>query len=133
MKIWGITMEQVHQIVNDVSRDNYQNNLEIDQGGLHSPPRKIGKAIAFCLRVKDSKGPGHALVGPSQKRWVSACWHCHRDVCIAIFNLNPDARIKTAIADYRGKWDFNYSFPATGSYNIGSVTSPVHMSHACEC
>jgi hypothetical protein len=47
--------------------------------------------------------------------------------------LRPDARIKTAFADYRGLSDFLDTAPATGYANVGSMMYPVQMREACFC
>ena len=132
MKAWNIELDKIRKIVNTVSKEKYENNLILDEGGFHSPPKKVGKAISFTLRVNSSKEPGHTITH-SGKRWVSACWHCHRDVMIAMFKYNPNIRIKSAIADYKGKEDFKFKFPATAYINVGSMMQPRNMEDGCEC
>lgn len=48
------------------------------------------------------------------QRIHAACWHAFRDVFIELFEACPDARVVTAMADYRGKESFEESFAATG-------------------
>jgi hypothetical protein len=51
----------------------------------------------------------------------------------AIFDLVPDARVKTAVADYVGKKNFYEKFEATGRTNIGSMVEPMEFRDACNC
>ena len=128
MKIWGVTEKDIKFCVELVSKVNYKNNLIIDRTGF----KKVGKAIQFKLRVKSSKEPGHTI-NHSGRNWISACWHCHRDIYKAIFKINPDTRIKTALADYHGLVDFNWKYENTAYINVGSQNNPMDIKSACEC
>ena len=99
-------------------------------------------AISFTLRVKDSKKPGHRLGAPQytmtggsgkQRRMVSACWHVHRDVMKTIFEMNPEANLRTTLAHYENKESFHELFPGTGYTNWGSEMFPAYAEELCEC
>jgi hypothetical protein len=94
------------------------------------------KRIDFTLRVRDSKKAGHRLSAGGwnkQRRMVSACWHVHRDVMIEIFDINPSARLHTALAKYEGKTDFYEKYEETGYKNVGSQMFPACPIELCEC
>ena len=67
------------------------------------------------------------------RKIAAVCWHGHRDFMRAIFALDPEARIKTAWADYRGSQLFEDIFPQTGDRNIGSMIYPISARNACAC
>jgi hypothetical protein len=56
----------------------------------------------------------------------AVCWHGHREVMKSIFAYDPEARLMTSMADYRGADSFRSSFERTGDRNIGSRV-------ACDC
>jgi hypothetical protein len=63
----------------------------------------------------------------------SQCWHGYRDVLIEVFNINPAARVYTAMAKYRGKESFYREYPQTGHRNVGAPIAPVTMPELCDC
>jgi hypothetical protein len=89
-------------------------------------------AVQFTLKVADSRGVG-ARRSWSGRRTVSACWHAHRDVMIDIFELNPNANLKTAMAHYKNKESFYDLYPGTGGKNIGSQFQPAYAEDLCDC
>jgi len=92
----------------------------------------VRNGFNFTLRVKSSKAPGHK-VSYMGRHITSACWHVHRDFMIALFDVQPDAVIKSHLAVYRGRGEFHRLYPDTGNQNIGSMVSPLSFQHACEC
>lgn len=99
--------------------------------------------ITFTLKVRDCKKAGHRLGYPrlnldgeekgKQRRMSSACWHVHRDVMIAIFDMNPNAKLKTSMIYYKGKEHFYDTFEETGKKNVGSQMFPVTLPELCDC
>ena len=87
--------------------------------------------INFTLRVRDSKGPG-ARRSHTGRRIPAACWHVHRDFMTALFDLAPDAVLRSCRACYKGKAGFERDFPATGYANIGSMMQPLAYQDACD-
>lgn len=126
MKAWGVTIEEVQAAVR-VASIAYEGNIVFKREA-----EKYGKAVRFTLTVKNSKKRG-GRISPNGRRVCAACWHLHRDVMKAVFAVNPDARIKTAMADYKGLDDFNATYPATGRVNIGSQMYPLYAKDACCC
>jgi len=83
-------------------------------------PVKSGESNAYAVRlVHDKPGPGTRIYikqtanGYSARRGPAVCWHAHTAFMRAIFEINPDARIKTCVADYRGEEDFESSYMET--------------------
>lgn len=138
MQLWKVTQDELCAIVGRVSREQYDGNITIGTG-TQGDWRTVGKRVQhvrFALRVNSSKGPGHrrsvSAFSPS-RRLIAACWHAHRDVMAAIFEANPDARLKTSFADYRGREGFEDGFMSTYYKNIGSQMYPAYMGDACDC
>lgn len=138
MQLWKVTQDELTTIVGEVSREQYDGNVTIGEGtqGSWDTRGKRVEHVKFGLRVKDSSGPGArrsvGTFGPS-RRMIAACWHLHRDIMLAIFDAFPEARLKTALADYRGRDAFEDEFPETYYANIGSLAFPAYMGDACEC
>jgi hypothetical protein len=75
--------------------------------------------------------PGEALA--PGRRIPAACWHAYRDVLAALFDQCPAARVRTALAVYRGREGFERHYPATAYVNVGSQMQPAHMPELCDC
>ena len=127
MKIKGITTQQLRAIVNQVSDDDYDGNIVFKR-----EPESSGNFVFFTLTVLKSANVGGRRSNTGRKI-AAACWHAHRDVMHAIFDLNPDAVLVSALARYEGQEDFLDKFPDTGYTNIGSQYQPLDMEDACEC
>jgi hypothetical protein len=131
MKVWGISTDTAWDILRAVSRERYSGNLAFKRlpeltGHTERSP------IRFTLTVKRAANPG-GRVSASGRRVAAACWHCHRDVMKMIFAINPNARIKTTLADYRGRSNFELTFDRTGYSNCGSMAEPFNIMDACHC
>jgi hypothetical protein len=108
--------------------------------------RKDGRAWNFRLALDVSvKKDGYARYhrtsasyfgenkDGTRRKVASVCWHGYRDYMLEVFERDPDARIKTAWADYKGVQGFRELYPATGYRNIGPPIAPIAMSEACAC
>lgn len=104
----------------------YNGNVALDVRGMN------GRAIRFGLKVRSSHGDG-AHRSWQGRRTTSACWHVHAEFFRALFDAFPDARIKSAMADYKGRESFEKLYELTGMRNIGSMIQPCLASEACEC
>ena len=125
MKLYGITEDQLIDAIAKVSHDSYERNLTANIV-------RHKTYLQWTLRVQDSRGPG-AHRAASGRRTCSACWHAHFDVMQAIFLLNPDAKIVTAMARYDGIEDFLAKYRATGDWQVGSRMQPASYGDLCEC
>lgn len=83
-----------------------------------------GRRVRFTLETHDAHKHGSRKAA-SGRHMRKASWEAHRDVMAALFKLDPDAVIRTALATYRGKADFERQYPATAHANRGSVMNPV--------
>lgn len=86
-----------------------------------------GKAINGVLRVRNSKLEG-ARLSASGRHTPSASWEAHRDFMLNLFAINPNGRIKSSFADYRGLADFESKFRSTAGRQVGSMVNPVCFS-----
>jgi hypothetical protein len=139
MIVWGVSPEEVTKIIRHISASDYDGNLIADGTPTHTGTTERS-GVHFKLRVSDSAGPGAKITvdrfGTSKKgyrRTVSACWHAHRDVMLMLFDWYPEARLKSAVADYRGAESFLKQFPGTGYANVGSLVFPVAFQDSCLC
>ena len=152
MIITGITKEQFSDAIHQVA---YRDGLGVtehhpfpaaDYGGNLRPAfgREYSKT-RFSARVmlkqtgyqmglpKEKLAPGQRRSASSQRRIYAVCWHAYRDVLAAVFDINPDARVYTALAKYKGKQAFYELFPETGYQNVGSMMNPAYMTDLCDC
>lgn len=83
-----------------------------------------GRRVRFTIRTRDSKSHGSRR-SAAGRRMPHASWEAHRDVMRALFQVDPAARIKTALATYEGSEDFERSFMSTEHKNVGSRMHPV--------
>lgn len=123
MEARGVTREDLLRALSVVNA-GYENNVAFNRLDFDGDSR-----TNFTLRVYSSqeKGARHSGTG---RRMVSACWHVHRDFLAALFELAPDARVRTALADYRGRASFEEQFKETGQRLVGLG---VVLRDACEC
>lgn len=136
MNVWGFTEKQIQATVDFVSAYEYSDNLIVDR--LDTITESTLRTN-LKLRVVSSRGPGHRLAARAhhntgnRRHLVAACWHAHRDVLTVLFDMQPEARIKTCFADYRGQDGFLRLFPATYRRNAGSQVEPVFYGQCCDC
>lgn len=83
-----------------------------------------GRRVRFTLETRDAYEHGSRKAA-SGRHMRKASWEAHRDVMLALLKLDPDAVIRTALATYRGKTDFERQYPATAHANRGSIMNPV--------
>jgi len=109
-----------------VSTD-YDGNLVVTADSYQS-----GSLVRARVGVLSSREPG-ARRSWSGGRIPSACWHAYRDVLAALFDQRPAARVRTALAVYRGREGFERDYPATAYRNVGSAMQPAYMPELCDC
>lgn len=134
MKVWGVSEEEIRAAAHATGLRIYQ-----DWRGLGIS--RDGRALRFRLRLDtDSRREDGSLlyqrVSQSRggRRVASVCWHGHRDFMARIFGTNPDARIKTALADYRGVADFIRTYATTYATMYGEGNGwNLSYGQACTC
>lgn len=131
MKITGITLDRFKEITESISLSFYEGNIVVHQDGQDASNSKGGRCVAR-LTATDSDGPGTRTTW-SGRRGKYACWHAYRDVLIAVFDVNPDAKVVTGMATYEGRDGFYRDYPATANQNIGSEFQPAYMADLCKC
>ena len=137
MKAWGLSESDIRAAAQSVG-------LRI-HGWPHGDITPDGRALRFRLaldtsqtrrddgslpfqRVSTNAWRRHESERP--RRVNAVCWHGHREFMRAAFRVNPDARIKTALADYRGSDDFERTHRETfGSGNEWNLA----YGSACSC
>lgn len=109
----GITVEigdrvgRAYRVRLKLSNDEYRENYRRTSASYFNPERKVN----------------------------AVCWHGHRKFMHKVFNRNMDARIQTAIADYKGYADFAENYRETGRKKIGAPIAGGYprMCDACNC
>lgn len=133
LKIWGVSSK-------DIAR-------AADLAGVcTTTPETDGKSLSVCLTPKTLKfrklKASYLMDHPERKvelgrkgrgySWA-ICWHGHYAFMQSIFDINPDARIKSHMADYCGLQDFLSSADETGEKNMGSPNDPLEYRKTCDC
>src|SRR3990167_9644422 len=68
------------------------------------------------------------------KDWTFAvCFHGHKEFMDRIFEINPNAVIRTCKAAYLGINDFANKYVMVGNFNAGSMLNPVQYRDMCDC
>jgi hypothetical protein len=134
MKVWtNLTPDQIREVASEVG-------VKIHSDCAGSGISKDGRAWNFRLALGEEKREsGRKYQRTSASAWnggrrvAAVCWHGHRDFMLAIYARDPDARIKTHWADYRGIDSFRDQFPNTGYRNVGSMMYPMFAKDVCTC
>jgi len=71
--------------------------------------------------------------GTGRRRAYAACYHAHGHFMRALFDMNPNGRIVTAVARYNGMEGFNEHAPEVAYIEKGSVMQPEQYRHLCDC
>lgn len=83
-----------------------------------------GRRVRFTLETRDAWACG-SRTSANGRHMRKASWEAHRDVMLALFDLDPHATVRTALAVYRGREDFDRKFEATGETRCGGFDKPV--------
>jgi hypothetical protein len=122
MKVWNVSEREIYRaaVNTDVRVYNMRDN---------------GRAKRFTLKLADCKRWQRTSSSYFNRgRKVAAvCWHGHYHFMREIFRINPDARIQTSWADYKGLESFLTDAPRTGRRNIGPPIDPLYAEDACLC
>ncbi len=147
MKVWTkLSENDIYNIADEVGVAIALSQVSTERHfGMTVPPPeipKVGRAFSFGLRPLTSLGridgdykyQRTSSSGFSPDRRVFAvCWHGWRDFMIALYERDPDARIKTVFADYHGVEGFRRNYEATGNKNVGSMMYPMQAREVCNC
>ncbi len=124
--VTGISFEQFNKALDHINND-YDGNIQVKDYSI-----KSGNRFSVSTRVRDTSGKGSRRAASGRKT-MSLCWHGHRDLYRAIFSMNESARIKTMLANYKGKENFEETYPETKNINVGSVFMPAYANELCDC
>jgi hypothetical protein len=140
--IQGITKEQFALAVQKAGVA-YDGNLRPLFGTEYSNTRFTARVVLGQTGYQKFGRKDTSRLAPAQRRSASSfnrqrrinavCWHGYRDVLVELFNINPDARVYTALAKYKGKQGFYDNYPKTAYHNIGSMVSSAYMPDLCDC
>jgi hypothetical protein len=140
MIITGITREQFSDAVAKAGT-LYADNLVPSFGTDYSPTRFSARVI--LRQTGYGMGLPNPELAPAQRRSASAfdthrrinavCWHGYRDALREVFAINPETRVYTMFAKYKGQAEFERLYPHTAHRNIGAPVRPVTMPELCDC
>lgn len=120
MKASNVTQDDLRCALSAINLDRYNNNIRLKR------LEPLGRRQNFTLTVNDSAAAG-GRIGHSGRRVAAACWHVHGHFFEALFDIAPDAIIKSNMATITqdaGNWC---------DRNIGSLIEPMYYSDACKC
>lgn len=120
MKVWGVPEEAIRAAVSEAGLTVWG---DWRQDGTHRLAKE-GRAFHVRLCVDKTKERDAEGLLPFQKRGRSfsnrpgrrtpyVTWEGHREFMRIVFRDHPEARIKSAVADYHGRADFWAKHPAT--------------------
>jgi len=132
--IWGLTQQEIQQ-----AAGRSCTRIKGGGGSDHGTPRKVGRAFSCTLATtrrppKWGRRSKHVQNKDGQYRRIpgAVCWHGHREFMRQCFQVNPEARIKSQLADYRGSNDFEFRHRKTfGKPYSHHGARPVGQ--ACDC
>lgn len=110
-------------------------------GAEYPPGVKVGEGHCKIARIVDPIPASELFFGDPRVRTESVlfrrscgapCWHGFGHFLRCMFEINPEGRIKTALADYRGASGFEETYRTTNR-NIGSMMHPLQYADACDC
>src|SRR4029453_13777988 len=127
MIITGITAQELRDVVAKLNAESYGGNIVIENVAALSA---TGTRITAKLGTNDSRAHGSRTSG-SGRHGKYLCWHGFRDGYRACFAVNPDARIKSGVAVYKGPQHFEDTYESTADQNVGSIVSPAYMPELC--
>ena len=143
MKVWtALSESDLYDIADEIGVSLSDRGTVYDH---RVPLTRVGRAYSFGLRpqraTKDENGKGtgyryqrtSASWHNDNRRVFAVCWHGHRDFMREIFKHDPDARIKTMWADYKGTENFEATYPDTGYRNVGAPIFPRYAAEICTC
>jgi hypothetical protein len=109
--------------------------------------RRVGKYFGFVLRMaqntptrkaerEDDHHPAmrYRKLGSDMKRWTGAvCFHGHKAFMDRIFERFPDAVIRTKLAAYLGREDFDKKWVSSGMIPEGPRYMGMQYREFCNC
>jgi hypothetical protein len=139
MKVWTtLNPEQIREVAREVGVRIHNDN-PWNQGGISKDGRAWNFRLALDSSVPKRGNAGYKYQRTSQsgfregRKVAAVCWHGHRDFMRAVFRRDPNARFKTAIADWKGSEDFEQRFAQTAFNNVGSMMYPMFAKDCCTC
>jgi hypothetical protein len=147
MKVWNVTEEQIREAAqmagvaifadwsgHGIDRDGRALNFRLGLGKervAEGTYKENGRKKPYPL-IWQRRTANYGF-GNSERRIASVCWHGHYAFMRYLLALSPEARIKSAFADYHGLDEFLRDAPETGYRNVGSLMYPLQMREACFC
>lgn len=115
---------------------NSTHRATVEANGLQDKSSRC-RVATRCTFAPAKASDKYGRRGNSGQRVKALCWHGHRDLFRYLFAAyDPEnagtIEIRTALATYRGKSDFESSYQATDR-NVGSLAKPLRYSTACDC
>jgi hypothetical protein len=127
MKVWGVPEEAIRAAVSEAGltvwgdwRQDGSHRLDKEGNALHvrlcvdkTQPRTQDMELESENGLLPFQKRGRSFGGKLGRRTPYVTWEGHREFMRIVFRDYPEARIKSAIADYRGREDFDVKHPQT--------------------
>jgi hypothetical protein len=131
VKIFDVPMQDLETIAREVGV-TFEGSDESNSAGYRVRGRLIPDRTK-PIGARPFQRVSASIAFNEGRRVFAVCWHGHRDFMAKLFASFPNARIQTAIADYRGIADFDAKYIDTAHKNVGSMMFPVSAWTVCEC
>lgn len=131
MEAWGFNIADVQRAASELGLSVTGQDRTPGRGGVERCSFVL--KLDTASRREDGTLPFQrvSMIG-NGRRIAAVCWHGHRDLMRLLFERHPGARLKSALADYRGREDFEAKYLGTrGSTNAWNVG--LSYGEACTC
>lgn len=126
-------------IIRNVTREQLDEAIRVNPNLMFNRCDPEGRGFRVTLRVKSSKGDYHRraannpFTGKRGRRLVAACYHGHYAFMERLFDLAPEAIIRSAMATFKGVEDFEEKAEEVECRNVGAPIYPTYYGDACDC
>lgn len=119
MKVWGLSEAQIRAALKEARLTPWGEGY-LGTGGIYEDGRAL--RVRLCVDRTQPRDENGLLpwqkTGYRGRKTPYVTWEGHREFMRICFRMNGSARIKSAIADYKGRDDFKEKHPSTrGMWN----------------
>lgn len=132
MLVKGITEKQIIQTAKKVGVAINGASYHV---GYFNGITKKGNYLSFTLRIK----PGAPLdvkyrkYGFSGRRTYHICYHGHYEFMRRLYEINPNTIIRSTMAVYKNKEEFERLAGFVSRVNVGNAYQPQNYGEKCDC
>lgn len=137
----GLEMHLAIARLTEKTRTGFYFTAEIPMDGqIERWSTRLVPVTAGQRKKEDELYPAGVLVRPTfsgkgtgRRRVHAACYHAHGHFMRALFEMNPEGKIITAVARYVGVDGFNNYAASVAYKEMGSIMQPMQYRELCDC